>query len=160
NSRPVPASAPRGCPRGNTVSRRMRAVSDFTIMFTSSPHRWILMRCLAHVSLTFAALWVLTNPVVLHAREEVPDHWFVDRVAKFFPAVQAKEPSSRQLRLGAARNSHPTLQLALRAHQRVDGVTAGVEGWDKAAARSIGVQIRLVGYVVVAKNTTDTPESE
>ena len=118
------------------------------------------MRCLAHVSLTFAALWVLTNPVVLHAREEVPDHWFVDSLVKVFPDDQAKEHSSRQLRLVAARNSHPTLQLALRAHQRVDGVTAGVEGWDKAAARSIGVQIRLVGYVVVAKNTTDTPESE
>jgi len=129
-------------------------------MFTSSPHRWILRRCLAHASLAFTAVWVLTNPVVLHAREEVPDYWFVDSLVKVFPDDQAKEHSTGRPLLVAARNSHPSLQLAIRAPQSVEGVTASVEGWEKAAARSIGTQIRRVGYVVVAKNTTDTPEPE
>ena len=106
------------------------------------------------------AVWALTNPVVLHTREEVPDYWFVDSLVKVFPDDQAKEHSTARPLLVAARNSHPSLQLALRVHQRVDGVTASVEGLEKAAARSIGTQIRTVGYVVVAKNTTDTPEPE
>ena len=126
-------------------------------MFGSLPHRWIHARCLA---LTFSAVCMLTGQVVLLATEEVPDFWFVDSLVKVFPDDQPKEHQIARPLLVAARNSHPTLQLALRAHQRVDGVTAGVEGWDKAAARSIGVQIRLVGYVVVAKSTTDTPEPE
>ena len=126
-------------------------------MFGSLPHRWIHARCLA---LTFSAVCMLNGQVVLLATEQVPDHWFVDSLVKVFPDDQAKEHRIAPPVLVAARNSHPSLQLALRAHQRVDGVTAGVEGWEKAAARSIGVQIRAVGYVVVGKNTTDTPEPE
>ena len=80
----------------------------------------------------------MTGQVVLPTTEQVPDHWFVDSLVKVFPDDQPKEHRIVRPLLVAARNSHPSLQLALRAHQHVEGVTASVEGWDKTAARGIG----------------------
>ncbi len=88
------------------------------------------------------------------------EHWFVDSLVKVFPEDPAPKTHPASPNVVGARNSHASLQLALRAHKRVENVTANVEGLEKAAGGGIPCLVREVGYVVVGSNTKETPASE
>ncbi len=88
------------------------------------------------------------------------EHWYVDSLVKVFPE---DTPAKNRLTLPqfiGARNGHVSIQLALRARRRMEKVTASVEGLEKGAGHGVAWQIRVVGYVVVAFNTKETPATE
>ncbi len=94
------------------------------------------------------------------ANQTPPEHWYVDSLVKVFPEDTSAQNHLAVASFVGARNGHLSIQLALRAHRRMEKVTASVEGLEKTADRGIAWQIREVGYVVVVFNTKETPPSE
>ncbi len=89
-----------------------------------------------------------------------PKHWFVDSLVKVFPEDVPGRKVRPEPTIVGPRNGHASIQLALRPNRRMEKVTASVEGLGEGSQRKADVQVRLVGYVVVAANTKDTPREE
>ncbi len=87
--------------------------------------------------------------------------WPVDALVKVFPADRPASPSLAASELVAARNQHVALQLALRAAERLEGVTAEcrpLEG--PGGTLPADVRAQAVGLVVVGSRTDDVPDDE
>ncbi|MFB3924369.1 MAG: glycoside hydrolase domain-containing protein [Terriglobia bacterium] len=60
----------------------------------------------------------------------------------------------------APRNGHASIQLVLRPVRRMEKISVSVEGLGAGNQRKVDFQTRLVGNVVVAANTKQTPREE
>lgn len=94
---------------------------------------------------------------IFAAEREKPEHWFVDSLVKVFPEDSVGKHALAEATVIGPRNGHASIQLALRPDRRMEKVTVSVEGLGKDKA---DVQVRRVGYVVVATNTKNTPQEE
>jgi hypothetical protein len=103
---------------------------------------------------------VLADPPLLADESHPIDHWFVDSLVKVFPEDAAGKNALGQAVIVAARNSHVSLQLAMRAHRNIENLTASVEKLEEHTGDKVKVQVRLVGYVLVVASTKDAPPSE
>ena len=88
------------------------------------------------------------------------ESWFVDSLVKVFPEDVRPRDAAMRGQVIAARNGHGSIQLVLRSHRGMENVSVSVEGLDPEKSPRVKVQVRPVGYVVVAANTKDTSPSE
>jgi glycosyl hydrolase family 123 len=87
--------------------------------------------------------------------------WPVDALVKVFPADPPPPLPAAAPELVAARDQHVALQVALRAAERLEGVTAEcrpLEGPPGPLAADVG--LHAVGLVVVGSRTDDVPDDE
>ncbi len=112
-------------------------------------------------ALAIACAYAPLAVVNARAANQTPlEHWYVDSLVKVFPEDTAAKNHLANASFAGARNGHVSIQLALRAHRRMEKITASINGLERAAGRGIVWQIREVGDVVVAFNTKETPPSE
>ena len=88
------------------------------------------------------------------------EYWFIDSLTKVFPDDPVGKEKLSNPTFPAARNSHVSIQLVLRAKQPVGDLYV-----DALALKGPGLpietaRVRWVEYVVVTSNTQDTPEQE
>jgi hypothetical protein len=102
------------------------------------------------------AIFVLLTSALLASSSNLPlASWRVDPLTKVFPN-NLKDPSKSGAVVPLlARNGHATIQIAIRSEAGIDALNAQVEMQGPVTA-----QIRHVGYVPVATNTPNSPESE
>ena len=104
---------------------------------------------------------ILAQAVTGKAASENLHYWFVDSLVKVFSGdLPAKSPAKRA-DLWAARNGHVSAQIVLRSSQPLNGLTAECNPLKSSSGSEInGIQIRAVGYVIVASHTENTPPEE
>ncbi len=93
-------------------------------------------------------------------RRPAVQHWFVDSLVKIFPD---DPPGAHHLAdpvFHAARNSHVSFQLALRARRAAGDLYVDVLPLAGPGMPIESASARWVEYVVVTSNTRDTPEEE
>jgi hypothetical protein len=108
----------------------------------------------------FAAVAVALLAAAGCGRSGKIEYWFVDSLVKVFPEDAAGTSRLGEAGFEAARNSHVSIQLALRARE-----AAGDLWVDALPLIGPGMPIepagvRWVEYVVVTSNTTGTPPEE
>ena len=112
---------------------------------------------------TFGALpGVLGLALILFGCSTRPalDYWFVDSLVKVFPDDPSATARLDKAVFPAARNSHVSIQLALRAAQPVGDLYVDALALTGPGQPIETVQVRWVEYSVVATNTQNTPEEE
>ena len=109
----------------------------------------------------FVMAAVILAPLTGCGRRSGLDYWFVDSLVKVFPDDPAGAHRLPEARFDAARNSHLSIQLALRAENQavgdlyVDALPLKGPGYPIESVRA-----RWVEYVVVTSNTEKTPPDE
>lgn len=114
--------------------------------------RW---RCVALV----AALLLAAGSSACARRSKL-DYWFVDALEKVFPEDAAGARRLERAEFDAARNSHVSIQLALRAREAVGDLSVDALPLTGPGMPIESVSVRSVEYVVVTSNTPNTPEEE
>ena len=113
---------------------------------------------------TFGALWgVLGLTLMLSwgcSAGPRLEYWFVDSLVKVFPDDPAGTARLDHAVFPVARNSHVSLQLALRARQPVGDLYVDTPALTGPGQPIETTQVRWVEYVVVTTNTENTPEEE
>ncbi|HUU12762.1 MAG TPA: glycoside hydrolase domain-containing protein [Terriglobia bacterium] len=95
------------------------------------------------------------------ARAREFDAWFVDSLVKVFPSDPPGAQRLKRPEYWAARNQHLSIQLAVRSKASRAQLQARVETLEGPHGAKIPeVQVRHVGYVVVASPTPDSPADE
>ena len=89
-----------------------------------------------------------------------PEYWFVDSLVKVFPDDPAGTGGLESAVFQGARNSHVSIQLALRASRPVGDLTVDALALTGPGQPIDTTRVRWVEYVVVTTNTQNTPESE
>jgi hypothetical protein len=113
-------------------------------------------------------LWIVLTALVVPGLAAVTEAaapaltaWPVDALIKVFPGDRAPAVPAPAPELVAARNQHVTLQVALRASARIEGLTADCRPLDGSAGRlAADVRLQAVGLVVVGNHTDDVPADE
>jgi hypothetical protein len=107
------------------------------------------------------ALLAIGLAVVGEAAPRRVSAWPVDALVKVFPGDRPPARPAPVPELVAARNQHVSLQVALRAPGRLEGVTAEcrpLEG--PAGALAVDTRLSAVGLVVVGSRTDDVPDDD
>jgi len=86
--------------------------------------------------------------------------WFVDSLVKVFPDDAAGKDQLDKAVFPAARNSHVSIQLALRSEQPVGGLYVDAPALTGPGQPIDTTRVRWVEYVVVTTNTRNTPDEE
>jgi len=94
------------------------------------------------------------------ARRAKLDYWFADPLVKIFPDDPAGTARLEPPEFQAARNSHVSIQLALRSPEVVGDLWADALPLTGPGMPIESVNVRWVEYVVVTSNTPNTPEEE
>lgn len=94
------------------------------------------------------------------ARRSKLDYWFVDALEKVFPEDAAGARRLERAEFDAARNSHVSIQLALRSREAVGDLWVDALPLTGPGMPIESVSVRWVEYVVVTSNTPNTPEEE
>jgi glycosyl hydrolase family 123 len=88
------------------------------------------------------------------------EFWFVDSLVKVFPDDPTGTARLDKAVFPAARNSHVSIQLALRAKQPVGDLYVDALALTGPGQPIETARVRWVEYVVVTTNTQNTPEEE
>lgn len=86
--------------------------------------------------------------------------WFVDSLVKVFPDDAAGKDQLDKAVFPAARNSHVSIQLALRSAQPVGDLYVDAPALTGPGQPIDTTRVRWVEYVVVTTNTRNTPDEE
>jgi hypothetical protein len=88
------------------------------------------------------------------------DYWFVDPLVKVFPDDAAGTNRLAESTFEAARNSHLSVQLALRSREAAGDLSVDALPLQGPGMPIESISVRWVEYVVVTSNTTNTPPEE